>query len=207
MVMKPNLSHYNYLQQHGRRYGCSLCLSRLHNCFASLKVSRNTLIDTIARTHLIFYSRNQLHDLCHFGIMAGGTDNISLGDNQTTIRNNWLSMKPTVHPTANLSILTTTEIPNVIVKVSSTAETVIATYMGFLVFFGIFNNSIVLFLYHKYKNLHNPVNLFLINISISDLTVSVFGSPFMFASTIAGHWLFGDAGCSWYAFITTLGGK
>ena len=206
MVMKSNLSCYSHLQQHGRSYICSSCLSRLHTCNASLKTSRNTPIYTSARTYFIYF-RNHLYDLRHLGIMAGGTHNMSLGSDKTTIQNNWLSMKATVHPTANLSILTTTEIPNVIVKVSSTAETVIAAYMGFLVFFGIFNNSIVLFLYYKYKNLHNPVNLFLINISISDLTVSVFGSPFMFASTIAGHWLFGDAGCSWYAFITTLGGK
>ncbi|XP_072026865.1 rhodopsin-like isoform X1 [Amphiura filiformis] len=120
-----------------------------------------------------------------------------------TIYTSRADMSSTVRPT-NETILTTAE--TAIVQVSSTAQTVIAIYMGFLVFFGILNNSIVLYLYYRYKNLHNPVNMFLINVSIGDLIVSTLGSPFMFASTIAGHWLFGDGGCTWYAFIVTVAG-
>lgn len=102
--------------------------------------------------------------------------------------------------------ITTTE-HNLIVDVSSTAEIVIAVYIGLLCFFGIFNNAVVLVLYWWCKSLQKPVNLFLVNISLSDLTVSLFGSTFMFTSTLKGEWLFGSGGCTWYAFITTLAGK
>ncbi len=120
--------------------------------------------------------------------------------------NTTLTMASTVRPT-NLTTTLVPTPPNAIVHVSETAATAIAVYMGFLTFFGIFNNSIVLFLYYRYKNLHNPVNMFLINISLGDFIVSCLGSPFMFASAVAGHWLFGDGGCTWYAFIVTLAGK
>ncbi|XP_022096382.1 pinopsin-like [Acanthaster planci] len=81
---------------------------------------------------------------------------------------------------------------------------VTSVYLGLLTFFGIFNNGLVLVLYTRYKTLRNPVNLFLINISVGDLSVSVLGSPFTFAANVARRWIFSAGGCTWYAFIVTV---
>ncbi len=84
---------------------------------------------------------------------------------------------------------------------------VTSVYLGLLTFFGILNNGLVLVLYARYRNLRNPINLFLVNISVGDLSVSVFGSPFTFASNVGRRWLFGPGGCTWYAFIVTVCGE
>lgn len=101
---------------------------------------------------------------------------------------------------STLSGDTTQVIPAVVFDVTS-------VYLGFLTFFGILNNSIVLVLYARYRNLRNPINMFLVNISVGDLSVSIFGSPFTFAANVARRWLFGSVGCTWYAFIVTVCGE
>lgn len=105
----------------------------------------------------------------------------------------------------------TTTIPELPVilpaELSRSAYNFLAVYTGFLTVVGIFNNGLVIFLFVKFPNLRQPVNIFLLNLSISDMTVSLFGSPLTFASNIAGYWLFGQIGCSIYAFIVMIGGK
>ncbi|XP_043913955.1 opsin-3 [Protopterus annectens] len=71
---------------------------------------------------------------------------------------------------------------------------------------GLSNNVLVLVLYYKFKRLRSPTNLFLVNISISDLLVSVFGIGFTFVSCMKRRWIWDTAGCIWDGFSNSLFG-
>ncbi|KAM6989633.1 teleost multiple tissue opsin a [Tautogolabrus adspersus] len=87
-----------------------------------------------------------------------------------------------------------------------TGNLVVAVCLGFIGTFGLLNNLLVLVLFCRYKMLRSPINLLLINISISDLLVCVLGTPFSFAASTQGRWLIGNAGCVWYGFANSLFG-
>ncbi|XP_035526380.1 vertebrate ancient opsin-like [Morone saxatilis] len=87
-----------------------------------------------------------------------------------------------------------------------TGNLVVAVCLGFIGTFGLMNNLLVLVLFCRYKMLRSPINLLLINISISDLLVCVLGTPFSFAASTQGRWLIGKGGCMWYGFANTLFG-
>ncbi|XP_051943114.1 vertebrate ancient opsin-like [Hippocampus zosterae] len=87
-----------------------------------------------------------------------------------------------------------------------TGNLVVAVCLGFIGTFGLVNNSVVLVLYCRYKILRSPINLLLINISVSDLLVCVLGTPFSFAASTQGRWLIGTKGCVWYGFANSLFG-
>ncbi|XP_058021727.1 opsin-3 [Ahaetulla prasina] len=71
---------------------------------------------------------------------------------------------------------------------------------------GFCNNLLVLVLYTKFKRLRTPTNLFLVNISISDLLVSFFGYSFTFLSCLRNRWAWDEAGCMWDGFSNSLFG-
>ncbi|KAG7255338.1 hypothetical protein CRUP_013635 [Coryphaenoides rupestris] len=73
--------------------------------------------------------------------------------------------------------------------------------------FGFLNNLMVLLLFCKFNTLRTPVNMLLLNISVSDMLVCVFGTTLSFASSIRGRWLLGRLGCSWYGFINSCFGE
>ncbi|XP_054623025.1 vertebrate ancient opsin-like [Dunckerocampus dactyliophorus] len=87
-----------------------------------------------------------------------------------------------------------------------TGNLIVAVCLGFIGTFGLVNNLLVLVLYCRYKMLRSPINLLLVNISISDLLVCVLGTPFSFAASTQGRWLIGDKGCVWYGFANSLFG-
>ncbi|XP_063742332.1 opsin-3-like [Eleginops maclovinus] len=89
---------------------------------------------------------------------------------------------------------------------SPTGNLVVAVCLGFIGTFGLLNNLLVLILFCRYKLLRSPINLLLINISISDLLVCVLGTPFSFAASTQGRWLIGEGGCMWYGFANSLFG-
>ncbi|KAL3054712.1 hypothetical protein OYC64_017616 [Pagothenia borchgrevinki] len=89
---------------------------------------------------------------------------------------------------------------------SPTGNLVVAVCLGFIGTFGLLNNLLVLILFCRYKMLRSPINLLLINISISDLLVCVLGTPFSFAASTQGRWLIGEGGCMWYGFANSLFG-
>ncbi|KAM9791041.1 opsin-3-like isoform 4-T6 [Syngnathus typhle] len=89
---------------------------------------------------------------------------------------------------------------------SPTGNLLVAVCLGFIGTFGLVNNLLVLVLYCRYKILRSPINLLLINISISDLLVCVLGTPFSFAASTQGRWLIGAKGCVWYGFANSLFG-
>ena len=88
-----------------------------------------------------------------------------------------------------------------------TGNLVVAVCLGFIGTLGLLNNLLVLVLFFRYKMLRSPINLLLINISISDLLVCVLGTPFSFAASTQGRWLIGEAGCIWYGFANSLFGE
>ncbi|XP_028450129.1 teleost multiple tissue opsin a [Perca flavescens] len=87
-----------------------------------------------------------------------------------------------------------------------TGNLIVAVCLGFIGTFGFMNNLLVLVLYCRYKMLRSPINLLLINITISDLLVCVLGTPFSFAASMQGRWLIGEGGCVWYGFANSLFG-
>nr|XP_046259418.1 teleost multiple tissue opsin 2b [Scatophagus argus] len=91
-------------------------------------------------------------------------------------------------------------------KLSPTGFVVLSVVLGFIMTFGFLNNFIVLLLFCKFKKLRTPVNMLLLNISVSDMLVCVFGTTLSFASSIRGKWLLGRSGCSWYGFINSCFG-
>lgn len=90
---------------------------------------------------------------------------------------------------------------------SPTGHLVVAVCLGFIGSLGFLNNLVVLVLFCRYKLLRSPINLLLINISLSDMLVCVLGTPFSFAASTQGRWLIGARGCVWYGFANTLFGK
>ncbi|MEE6500913.1 hypothetical protein FKM82_003987 [Ascaphus truei] len=91
-------------------------------------------------------------------------------------------------------------------NLSPTGHLLVAVFLGVIGALGFLNNLLVLVLFCQYKVLRSPINLLLMNISMSDLMVCIVGTPFSFAASTRGHWLIGEAGCIWYGFINTLFG-
>uniref|UniRef100_UPI003AAE1E20 opsin-3 n=1 Tax=Centroberyx gerrardi TaxID=166262 RepID=UPI003AAE1E20 len=82
----------------------------------------------------------------------------------------------------------------------------LAFTIGTIGVFGFCNNVIVIILYYKFKRLRTPTNLLLVNISISDLLVSLIGINFTFASCVKGGWIWSQATCIWDGFSNSLFG-
>ncbi|XP_009950128.1 PREDICTED: opsin-3-like, partial [Leptosomus discolor] len=108
--------------------------------------------------------------------------------------------------TYNLSFGEPTDPVEPRVGLSRNGHTVVAVFLGLILFFGFLNNLIVLILFCKFKTLRNPVNMLLLNISISDMLVCISGTTLSFASNIHGKWIGGEHGCRWYGFVNSCFG-
>ncbi|XDV49930.1 hypothetical protein PO909_019084 [Leuciscus waleckii] len=71
---------------------------------------------------------------------------------------------------------------------------------------GFCNNIIVIILYCRFKRLRTPTNLLILNISVSDLLVSLTGVNFTFVSCVKRGWVFNSATCVWDGFSNSLFG-
>ncbi|XP_022604509.1 pinopsin-like [Seriola dumerili] len=89
-------------------------------------------------------------------------------------------------------------------SLSPTGHLVVAVCLGFIGTFGFLSNFLVLMLFCRYRALRTPMNLLLVSISLSDLLVSVLGTPFSFAASTQGRWLIGRTGCVWYGFVNAF---
>lgn len=83
----------------------------------------------------------------------------------------------------------------------------LALTIGTIGVFGFCNNFVVIILYCRFKRLRTPTNLLLVNISLSDLLVSLIGINFTFASCVKGRWTWNQATCVWDGFSNSLFGK
>uniref|UniRef100_A0A8C8D1T1 G-protein coupled receptors family 1 profile domain-containing protein n=1 Tax=Oncorhynchus tshawytscha TaxID=74940 RepID=A0A8C8D1T1_ONCTS len=68
--------------------------------------------------------------------------------------------------------------------------------LGLILVLGFFNNLLVLLIFTKFRSLWTPINLILLNISVSDILVCMCGIPFSFAASLQGRWLIGHHGCN-----------
>ncbi|XP_053547682.1 opsin-3 [Bombina bombina] len=89
---------------------------------------------------------------------------------------------------------------------SRTAHSLVAVCLGCILVLGSLHNSLVIIIFVKFEAVRTPINMLLLNISVSDLLVCVFGTPFSFAANVSGEWLFGYQGCKWYGFSNALFG-
>uniref|UniRef100_A0A4W3I3D3 Teleost multiple tissue opsin 3a n=1 Tax=Callorhinchus milii TaxID=7868 RepID=A0A4W3I3D3_CALMI len=89
---------------------------------------------------------------------------------------------------------------------SQSGHTTVAVFLGIILVLGCVNNLLVLLLFVCFKEIRTPLNMILLNISLSDLSVCVFGTPFSFAASIYRRWLIGHKGCKWYGFANSLFG-
>ncbi|KAM3850720.1 opsin-3-like [Diretmus argenteus] len=91
-------------------------------------------------------------------------------------------------------------------RLSPAGHRVVSVFLGSIMTFGFLNNLIVLILFCRFKSLRTPVNLLLLNISVSDLLVCACGTTLSFASSLRQRWLYGRRGCMWYGFINSCFG-
>ncbi|KAF6274710.1 opsin 3 [Rhinolophus ferrumequinum] len=82
----------------------------------------------------------------------------------------------------------------------------LALLLGSIGLLGVGNNLLVLVLYYKFQQLRTPIHLFLVNISLSDLLVSLFGVTFTFVSCLRNGWVWDSVGCVWDGFSSSLFG-
>ncbi|KAK3554170.1 hypothetical protein QTP70_019102 [Hemibagrus guttatus] len=82
----------------------------------------------------------------------------------------------------------------------------LAVSIGTIGVLGFCNNLLVLVLYYKFKRLRTPTNLLLVNISVSDLLVSVLGTSFTLVSCLERRWVWDNATCVWDGFCNSLFG-
>ena len=90
---------------------------------------------------------------------------------------------------------------------SRTGHTVVAVFLGFILVAGVLSNSLVVVVFGKFRCLRTPINLILLNISVSDILVCVSGTPLSLAASVRGSWLLGERGCRWYGFSNSLFGE
>ncbi|KAF7645610.1 hypothetical protein LDENG_00201260 [Lucifuga dentata] len=108
-----------------------------------------------------------------------------------------------INLTANFSALDPEEPQH---RLSRTGHRVVSVFLGSIMVFGFLNNLLVLILFCRFKTLRTPVNVLLLNISVSDMLVCVCGTTLSFASSLRARWLYGRHGCVWYGFINSCFG-
>ncbi|XP_008425678.1 pinopsin-like isoform X2 [Poecilia reticulata] len=91
-------------------------------------------------------------------------------------------------------------------SLSRAAHTSVAVALGFILVLGVLGNFLLLLVFSRYPGLRTPANLLLVNISVSDMLVCLFGTPLSFAASVRGRWLTGSYGCRWYGFSNALFG-
>ncbi|XP_045907189.1 teleost multiple tissue opsin 2a [Micropterus dolomieu] len=91
-------------------------------------------------------------------------------------------------------------------RLSRSGHRVVSVFLGSIMVFGFLNNLLVLVLFCRFKTLRTPVNMLLLNISVSDMLVCVCGTTLSFASSLRTRWLYGRLGCMWYGFVNSCFG-
>uniref|UniRef100_A0A8C9WZ39 Rhodopsin n=2 Tax=Sander lucioperca TaxID=283035 RepID=A0A8C9WZ39_SANLU len=91
-------------------------------------------------------------------------------------------------------------------RLSLGGHRVVSVFLGSIMVLGFLNNLLVLVLFCRFKTLRTPVNMLLLNISVSDMLVCVCGTTLSFASSLHARWLYGRRGCMWYGFVNSCFG-
>ncbi|TTN01732.1 Pinopsin [Bagarius yarrelli] len=91
-------------------------------------------------------------------------------------------------------------------SLSPTGHLVVAACLGLIATVGFVSNLLALVLFVRHKSLRSPINLLLVNISLSDMLVCALATPFSLAASTRGRWLAGRTACVWYGFANSLFG-
>ncbi|XP_048720308.1 CD40 ligand [Caretta caretta] len=87
-----------------------------------------------------------------------------------------------------------------------TGHSAVAVSLGIILVWGCLNHLLVLLIFLKFESFRTPIPLILLNISLSELLVCIFGTPFRLAASVRGRRLLACAGCKWYGFANALFG-
>ncbi|OCT92288.1 hypothetical protein XELAEV_18015344mg [Xenopus laevis] len=82
----------------------------------------------------------------------------------------------------------------------------VAAVMCMVVVLAFFVNGMVIVVTLKYKKLRSPLNYILVNLSIANLLVTIFGSSVSFSNNVKGYFFMGKAMCEFEGFMVSLTG-
>ncbi|XP_013912178.1 PREDICTED: neuropeptide Y receptor type 1 [Thamnophis sirtalis] len=77
----------------------------------------------------------------------------------------------------------------------------LALAYGVVILLGIFGNLALIIIILKQKEMHNVTNILIVNLSFSDLLITIMCLPFTFVYTLMDHWVFGETMCKLNPFV------
>lgn len=77
----------------------------------------------------------------------------------------------------------------------------LALAYGAVILLGISGNLALIIIILKQKEMRNVTNILIVNLSFSDLLITIMCLPFTFAYTLMDHWVFGEAMCKLNPFV------
>lgn len=80
-------------------------------------------------------------------------------------------------------------------NLNETSETILIIVYVLLIGFGVLANVLVCFVVARKSQMHTPRNLYIVNLSISDMSMCVICMPFTLISILRREWHFGLALC------------
>ncbi|KAM6163760.1 melanopsin [Rhynchocyon petersi] len=92
------------------------------------------------------------------------------------------------------------------VDVPDHAHYILGTVILLVGLTGMSGNLMVIYTFCRSRGLRTPANMFIINLAVSDFLMSFTQAPIFFTSSLYKQWLFGEAGCEFYAFCGALFG-
>ncbi|XP_043554767.1 neuropeptide Y receptor type 1 [Chiloscyllium plagiosum] len=81
---------------------------------------------------------------------------------------------------------------------------VLALVYSAIIILGVSGNLLLITIVMKQKEMHNVTNILIVNLSFSDLLISVMCLPFTFVYTFMDHWIFGEAMCKLNSMIQCI---
>ncbi|NIG58720.1 melanopsin isoform 2 [Pontoporia blainvillei] len=116
-----------------------------------------------------------------------------------------LDHPPPVSPTAARA-QSAAWVPFPTVDVPDYAHYTLGTVILLVGLTGMLGNLTVIYTFCRSRGLRTPANMFIINLAVSDFLMSFTQAPVFFASSVYKQWLFGEAGCEFYAFCGAVFG-
>ncbi|MXQ85732.1 hypothetical protein E5288_WYG016479 [Bos mutus] len=116
-----------------------------------------------------------------------------------------LGHPPSISPTA-VRAQAAAWVPFPTVDVPDHAHYTLGTVILLVGLTGMLGNLTVIYTFCRSRGLRTPANMFIINLAVSDFLMSFTQAPVFFASSLYKQWLFGEAGCEFYAFCGALFG-
>ncbi|XP_037660500.1 melanopsin [Choloepus didactylus] len=113
---------------------------------------------------------------------------------------------PPASPTVSLEGRATTWVPFPTVDIPDHAHYILGTVVLLVGLTGTLGNLTVIYTFCRSRSLRTPANMFIINLAVSDLFMSITQAPVFFISSLYKQWIFGETGCEFYAFCGALFG-